>query len=139
MKLTVAHLYAAQITLTAIINRKAPMSQKGKYRIARMHRKLMPDFQVANEQRELFISAFGHREEGAENFSVPVDKMDTWHEFWTNGLAKETVEIDVQPIPLSTLVSDDANGSIEAIEIMDLDDLVYDDAEEGVPNISLAA
>jgi len=65
--------------------------------------------------------------------------MDTWHEFWTNGLAKETVEIDVQPIPLSTLVSDDANGSIEAIEIMDLDDLVYDDAEEGVPNISLAA
>jgi len=55
MKLTVAHLYAAQITLTAIINRKAPMSQKGKYRIARMHRKLMPDFQVANEQRELFI------------------------------------------------------------------------------------
>lgn len=129
MKLKVAHLYEATLTLALVIRENRPMTQKGKYWAARMHSKLLPDWTVVNEQREAFINAFNHMETGATAFSVPADKMPEWHEFWTNGLAKEVVEVDVKPLALSMLMLDEtSNGSITAAELISLDDLVYDDS-----------
>lgn len=133
MKLTVEHLYEATMTLANIINQRRPMPQKGKYRLARMHAKLLPEWTVVNEQREAFINAYEHKTAPEAPFSVPADKMPEWHEFWTKGLAKEVIEVDVQPMPLSQMMlpgaMENSNGTIEASEIISLDDLIYDDTD----------
>ena len=59
MKLKVSALFAAYLTLTEIINGVREMPQKGKYRIARLHEQLTPEFKVAADQRDKLITEHG--------------------------------------------------------------------------------
>ena len=141
MKLTVQKVLDTTLTLTNIINRAPAMPIKGKYRLARMHAKLLPEFNLANAKRDELITAYGfHPMEQvpapteteplgievrtSDKFAVPPDKLAEFAAAWKE-IAEEEIEVDVQPIPLAQLdLGDDKNGSLEAHEIIVLGDLV---------------
>lgn len=148
MKLKVQQVFDATLTLSQIIRDQngvpradgttaipRPMSQKGKYRLARMHAKLLPEYTVANERRDAMIKAYDHHpmvpaNDGAEGmvtspeFRVPDDKLPEFNAAWGE-IAEQEIELDVEPIPLAMLdLGDTTDGSIQAAELILLGDLV---------------
>lgn len=146
LNVKVRTIFEALPVITAIIKERRPMGQAGKFRLARMHAVLLPEFEAINKQRDELIKSYGQRvmvskgptEEGQEpemvptdNYSVPMDKIDDFNTKWTEMMA-EAVEVNINPIPISMLSPPNAeNGSIEAAEIASLDELLTDltDAE----------
>lgn len=134
MKLKVQQVMDAVLTLSKIIRDARPMPQKGKYRLARMHAKLLPEFTTINDKRDELIKAYDHHpmemvdgvECASQNFAVPADKMAEFGANWKE-IADEEIEIDVEPMPLAQLdLGDAADGSIEASELIVLGELVKD-------------
>lgn len=141
MKLTVQRVMEVVPLITAIITEKRPMSQKGAYRLARLHAKLQPEFAMAHAQRDAMIKAYDTPEMIAPppsaadplgqgpavptgNYTVPPDKLEQFIAAWAE-FAKEEIEVDVQPIPLGQLdMGDDKAASINALELVILGDLV---------------
>ena len=139
MKLTVLHVFNAAPILAQIIAEKRPLPLKGSYRLARMHGKLMPEFQTIAQKRDAMIIAYnykahpdGRQAEGDENPdvlvpTVPPAKIEEFQAKWADLVAEE-IEVDVQPVPLSQLdLGDDVAGAITALELMGLGELVLDD------------
>jgi hypothetical protein len=137
MKLKVQHVMDATLVITRIINEARPMPQKGKYRLARMHARLVPEFAMINSQRDEMIRAYGTHQtrtitDGAgvestietEDFVVPADKMPEFTEAWAK-IGAEDIELDIEPIPLDQLdLGPAVDGAIEASELIALGDLV---------------
>lgn len=137
MKLKVQTVMDATLLITQIINERRPMPQKGKYRLARMHAKLVPEFQLINAQRDAMIKAYGtHQMKSVkdadglesfvetEDFVVPADKMPEFIEAWKK-IGDEEIELDIEPIPLAQLdLGNGADGAIEASELITLGELV---------------
>lgn len=135
MQLTAQQVFDAAPVLAAIINEKRPMPQKGKYRVARLHAKLLPEYNVIATQRDALITAYDYRapdvvdgviilDKPSATFSVPLDKVGEFNEAW-KAIAETTITVEVEPIPLEHLtLADDTNGSIEAHELATLGDLV---------------
>lgn len=137
MKLKVQQVFDVTLLVTQIIRENRPMPQKGKYRLSRLHAKLLPEFTTANARRDEMITAYQHHEtttvpmpDGtettttAEQFSVPTDKMPEFNAAWKE-IADEEIEIEIDPIPLAYLdLGDKADGSISANELVTLADLV---------------
>ena len=133
MKLKVQHVMDATLVISQIIREQRPMPLKGKYRLSRMHAKLLPEFTTINEQRDAMITAYGFHpttkdadsnEVVSQEFAVPSDKMAEFTEAWKK-IADEEIEIDIEPIPLAQLALGDAtDGCIEANELITLGDLV---------------
>src|SRR4051812_29792109 len=59
MNLKVQHLMDSTLVISEIIRDNAPMPQKGKYRLARMHPKMVKEFEIINQQRNDMIKAYG--------------------------------------------------------------------------------
>lgn len=134
MKLTVLHVFNATPILTQIINERRTLPLKGAYRVARMHAKLVAEFQMIAQKRDALILAYGYN--GPDDLppapQVPPDKIEEFSARWAD-LASEEIEIDVEPIPLSQLdLGDDEAGSITALELISLGPLVVDDTAEPV-------
>jgi hypothetical protein len=142
MKLTAQNVYGSTIVLATIMRETRAMPQRGKYLVARMHAKLLPEFNVLNARRDEMIKAYntpqtrfektiedplGGREVPIEGeWKVPADKMSEFSAAW-KALGDEELDIDVQPIPLAALsLPDGADGSVEAHELATLGDLVSD-------------
>lgn len=134
MKLKAQHVFDATLVVSQIIRENRPMPQRGKYRLARLHAKLLPEFTTLNERRDAMIAAYDHREvmpgpvEGelvpAPNLSVPLDKMPEFTAAW-NEIGNEEIDVAVEPIPLDQLdLGVSADGSILASEMVTLGDLV---------------
>lgn len=138
MKLKAQHVFDATLTVDRIIGSNRPMPQKGKYRLARLYAKLLPEFTTLNERRDAMITAYGHHEmvdvmdtrtntashEPSPQFSVPADKLSEWAAAWKE-IGDQEIEVDVEPVPLVYLeLSDCADGSITATELVTLGDLV---------------
>jgi len=141
MKMSVQQVLDSTVTLTNIINRAPAMPIKGKYRLARMHAKLLPEFNLANAKRDEMIMAYDfHPMETvsaatkdepmaievrtSDKFAVPPDKVAEFASAWAE-IGSEEIDVDVTPIPLAQLdMGDDANGAIEAHELIVLGDLV---------------
>jgi hypothetical protein len=132
-------VYDATLTVAAIIRERRPMPQKGKYRIARLHAKLLPEFTALDARREDIIKAYDHHEmvSGpktkddplgqnevlAEEFSVPADKLTEFSKAWAE-ITDEEIDVDVEPVPLDQLSFEGVDGSIHANELIALGDLV---------------
>lgn len=128
MQLTVQQVYDAVQALTAIINRNAPLSAKGQYRVGRMHKKLLPEYEPINERRNALIAPYDYKTESG-NMAVPDDKLSEFVAAW-NELAKEVIEVDVEPIPFEQINLGDATASpITTIEMIWLGDLVKEPVE----------
>lgn len=136
MKLKVQDVIDVTLVVSQIIRENRPMPQKGKYRLARLHAKLIPEYNTAIEQRDAMIKAYetharvladpnvpGVFVETAE-WMVPEEKLEDFNTAWKK-LAADEIEVDVTPIPLGYLdLGADANGSITANELLTLGDLV---------------
>lgn len=140
MKLTLQNVYGATIVLAAIISEQRAMPQRGKYLIARLHAKLLPEFNLIDARRDELIKAYNtpktktetNPETGdvtvtpVDGWQVPADKMSEFAAAW-KALGDEEIEVDVQPIPLLTLsLPNGSDGAIEANELITLGDLVSD-------------
>lgn len=138
MKLTLQNIYGATIVLAGIIRNPRVMSQKAKYRIARLHSKLLPEFNLINARRDELIKSYNtHQtktvtlpETGAEavvptdEWMVPEDKMEEFTTAWI-AIGNEEIEVEVQPIDLSCLsMNDETDGAIESSELVTLGGLV---------------
>ena len=136
MKLKVQHLMDATLILAQIVQENRLMPQKGKYRIARMHAKFMPEALLIHNRRDDMIRAYDTKqvipnpeyemlgEEGRKAIidSGFIDKLppatietgeytvpeDKLPEFNAawSEMAAQEIEIDVQPIPLDQLCFD---------------------------------
>lgn len=137
MKIKVQDVYNATLILSAIIREKRPLPTKGAYRVARMHSKLLPEFNVANDKRDELIKAYDYKPKiagpdgetmlEAENFSVPDDKLPEFLKAWREIADVEITIADLEPIPLAQLdLGDGIASSIHAGELLDLGDLVTD-------------
>lgn len=141
MKLKVQHVMDSTLVLTAIINQRRPMPQRGKYLVARMHAKLLPEFKVIDARRDEMIKGYNNpqvstitnAETGEKTevpldgqWQVPADKMPEFTAAWKL-IGDEEIDVDVQPIPLLSLsLPDGSDGAIEASELLTLGDLVFD-------------
>lgn len=139
MKLKVQNVMDATLILTRIINEQRAMPQKGKYRVARMHAKLLPEFKIIDARRDEMIQAYNTPQTKTETLAsgevtitptdgwqVPADKMPEFTAAWKQ-IGDEEIDVDVQPIPLAQLsLSDSTDGAIEANELITLGDLVSD-------------
>ena len=130
MKLKVQQVFDATLALKHIIDRGAAMPVEGRYRVIRMHAKLLTEFAPICEQRDALISAYDYREEidgvPSLQFSVPVDKMAEFSAAWKD-IAEQEIEVEVEPLPLGQLELDhDVEGSVSFAELIALGDLVAD-------------
>jgi hypothetical protein len=128
MRLTAQRVFDVTQLLATIINEKRPMPLKGAYRLARLHAKLKPEFDVIAGRRDAIITAYGCLREGDGVPQVPADQMADFQAKWGE-LAAEALEVDVQPILLAQLdLGDQVPGALTALELSSLGDLVVDDA-----------
>ena len=140
MKLKAQQVFDATQVLARIINENRALPSKGKYRIARMHAKLFPEFTTANEQRTAKIASYDHKawvtpegrivpaEEGGdakatEQAAVPDDKMAEFVAWWAEIAAVE-IDVNVEPIPIEQLSIDGLDSSISYAEFATLGELV---------------
>lgn len=139
MKLRVQNVMDATLVLTAIINEQRAMPQKGKYRVARMHAKMLPEFKIIDARRDEMIKAYNmpqtrldktlddpmeHEVPIDGQWQVPADKMPEFIAAW-KVIGDEEIDVDVQPIPISSLsLSEDADGSIQSHELAILGNLI---------------
>ncbi|MBU6430461.1 MAG: hypothetical protein KGR26_15700, partial [Cyanobacteria bacterium REEB65] len=122
---------------------------RGKYLLARMHTKLMPEFKVIDARHDEMVKSYGNpqteeivaaEDDAANNvkagdkiirpvdgqWQVPPDKMDEFTKAW-DAICDEDIDVDVQPIPLLALcMPNGTEGLIEAGEFIILGDLVTD-------------
>ncbi len=130
MKLTADQVYSATLVVAQIIRENRPMPQKGKYWLARLHAKLLPEFNPISERRDAMITAFDYHPEvdGVQlpQFAVPPDKAAEFAAAWKE-IGEQEIDADVQPVSLACLdLGDNADGSITASELLALGDLVRD-------------
>ena len=142
MKLTVGKVMDATIVLTTIINEKRSMPQKGKFLLARLHARLLPEYNLGNAQRDAMIKSYDTLAtedviDGATGevrqvpkmdakWIVPLEKLEEFNTAWKT-IADEEIDIDVEPVSIRQLdMCDGSNGSIEAHELITLGELVTD-------------
>ncbi len=140
MKLKVQNVMDATILISQIIRECRPMPQKGKYRLARMHAKLLPEFNTINKQRDDMIKVYDHhpmvsaggsKEDPlgqimapSAEFSVPEDKLEEFFAAWKE-IGDGEIDVDVVPMPMSQFdLGDKINGSLEGNDILVLGQLV---------------
>jgi len=121
MKLTIAQVFNAVTALHAIITDKRPMPQVGKYRLARVHSLLLPEYLVASAQRDELIRKHGVPREGGGHI-VPDENMAAFNAEWLP-IGEAVIEVDVEPVRLADLTID-GNGGVEASELIMLGPLV---------------
>jgi len=139
IKMKAEALFEATLIVSKLIREQRPMPQKGKYRLAHLHAKLLPEFTLLNEQRDNLIKPYDHHEmvleDGsdqevpAEQYSVPMDKMPEFNEEWRRVVAEyragEPIELDAEPLSLSCIEHAMLpDGAIQAYELLILGDLV---------------
>jgi hypothetical protein len=134
MKLKVQHVYDATLLVARMIRENRPMPTKGRYGLARLHAKLLPEFNTISEQRDQMIRAYDtHVTEKSTDpvsgivveietpaFKVPDEKLAEFAEAWNL-----EIDVDVAPVPLAHLdLGDGADGVISANEFITLGELV---------------
>lgn len=118
MKLSANQLRDATLTVSQIIRESRSMPQIGKFRLARLHAKLIPEFTVIEIQRDNLIKEHGALVEGeTDKWQVPDANMADFNAAW-KVIADHEIEVDVIPIPIGDL------DSIEAGELVMLGELV---------------
>lgn len=148
MKLKVEHIFEAMVTLSQIIRDERHLPLKGNYHLARLHAKLLPDFQVISTKRDEIIKSFDvhqkipdptfvwDRTQDPMQQNIPMidgpgyiitpELQEAFIAQW-KPLGEEEIEIDLQPIPLASLdLGQTTIGGITARELSILGELVRD-------------
>lgn len=125
MKIKAQLLFDATLLVSQIIRENRPMPQKGSYRLARLHARLLPEFQTLSTQRDAMVAAYGWTNaEGA--VAVPAEKQDEFVAQWTE-IGGQEIEVEVEALPLSQFdLGPSVPGVLSAAEIVALGDLITD-------------
>lgn len=129
MELTVQQVFDATPILASIIREKRPLPQKGAYRVARMHTKLLAEWTPIATRHDALVMDYAEpaAADSAEPVSVPPDKLAEFQTKWAE-IAGEKITVEVEPIPLAHLdLGDSVAGALTAGELVTLGDLVRGD------------
>jgi hypothetical protein len=134
IKMKVRDMMLACEALYSMTARNAVMSTKGRYRVTKMYAQLRTEYGAANDQRSAIIAKLRivkqDLPDGGFITKVHDDDREKFEEEW-KPIGDDECEVDVQPIPLSSISSGaDAEGAPTMIEILNLGPLVHDDEEE---------
>ena len=154
MKLTVQQVFDATPILANIMRENRPLPSKGKYRIARMHRKMQTEWDTIAERYNAMIKTYDHQRRvheieksdgkrvvervSDEEYAAMSDEAkaktvmqdavpdDKLPEFQAKWkeLAAEEIDVAIDPIPLDQLCIDGEEGGISIAEFSVLADLV---------------
>lgn len=127
MLLKIQNVMDATLLISLIIRERRAMPQIGKYKLARMHAKLLPEFVAINESRDEMIKSYGYHqtvtdEQGAvtetAEWAVPNEKVDEFNAAWLE-LAQQEITIDIDPISIADVdLGPGTDGPIEASEFI---------------------
>jgi len=129
MKMTGKALFDSVITLASIINRPRNLPQTAKYRIARLHAALEPEYKLLEAERVKMVEELGEQVYADEEktqptgWKIPDDspRLAEYRMRW-NTLLSEEIEVNAQPLTLASL--GDAPDGIEADEFVRLGELI---------------
>lgn len=124
MNLTAEQVRQATLVISQIIREARPMPQRGKFRLARLHMKLLPEFNTIETQRDALIKIHGiplvdpaTGEIVPDKWEVPPANMADFTAAY-QAVADEEIGLEVTPIPIGDL------DNIEANELIALGELV---------------
>lgn len=134
MKLKIQHIMDATLLISQIIREQRPMPLRGKFQLARLHAKLVPEFNVIDQQRDALITTYNTKQEKVnaetgettelDNWVVPPEQMSDFAAKWKE-IADQELDIDVAPLALADLdLGSGTNGSVEAHELIILGDFI---------------
>jgi hypothetical protein len=132
MKMTGRELYDRTVTLAGIINRPRNLPQTAKYRIARLHAALEPEYKLLEVERVKLVEELGEQMYADEAKTQPTGwtipettppsaQMVEYKMRW-NTILNEELDVNVQPLTLTMLGNE--TGGIEADEFIRLGELV---------------
>ncbi len=130
MKLKAQQVFDATLVLSQIIRANRAMPTKAAYRLARLHKKLLPEFQTLSERRDALITAYDHHAASvvdgvimldvpSEQFSVPEDKLPEFNAAWKE-IGDSEIEVDAEPVPLNCFGNEATITSQEFVALGDL-------------------
>jgi hypothetical protein len=123
MKLTAQQVFDATLTVSQIIRENRPMPQKGSYRLARLHARLLPEFNTIAGKRDEIIQTFDWKNE-AGVAAVPPERADEFMAKWKE-IGEEMIEVEIDPLPLGHFdLGPEVPGPLKPAEIITLGDLV---------------
>jgi hypothetical protein len=125
MILPVQQIWDATLLISAIIRDRRPMPQRGKFHLARMHARLMPEWTVASARRDELIEAYHCWNDEAQAWAVPPEMTEHFNAAWKD-IASIEIDVEVQPVALADLDLAGQNGGIEAHELALLGELVVE-------------
>ena len=119
MLLKIQDLMNATLLISQMIREHRAMPQRGKLRLARMHEKLLPEFNTINASRDAVIASYQCPDDAKPGeWMVPADKIDEFNASWL-AVASEEIFIDVEPLVMADIdLGPHADGSIEAGELL---------------------
>lgn len=129
MLLKAQFIFEVTQVIGQIMERNAPMPLKGKWRLERLHARLLAEFNPLNAKRTEMILAYDHRREigGVDQPAVPLDKLDEFNKAWDE-IAQVEIEVPgTAPIPLSLFdLGDHVDGGVTALELRAMGELVVE-------------
>jgi hypothetical protein len=132
LRLKAQRVLEATPVLAIIINEKRPMPSLAKFRLARLHTKLLPEFMVLRQQYLAMCKAYEAPPSLSEledpNYkqpsTAPPGREAEFLQEWGK-ISAEEIEVDVEPLALSAFDMGPAvNGPLEAAEIVYLGELL---------------
>lgn len=116
MKVTVGQLYDAFGALNQVMQRPRLIPQTGKYRLARLHDALEPEYKRVYAEHLKLVQTYGHEvfedeaKTQSKGWQVPMGTPahETYTAEWEKFRAQE-IEVNAQPITLFSL-GDDPRG-----------------------------
>lgn len=128
MKITALDAFEAYMALEITKQRSAPMPDKAKFWLARLGRKLRPEFTQLSEQRDEIITSFNRKNEAGQ-FWVPPDVQDEFNRRWKEltSVEIEIAGVDPRPISFFRLAGDAADGPLSVAELTALSPFISDE------------
>lgn len=127
--LTAGRVFEVTPLVQRIVSENRIMPARGAYRLARLLKHLLDEFEIINGRRNALILAYDHKVEVEvegqlqERNAVPDDKLAEFNAAWRE-IADQTIVIDGAPIPLSCFHMDGQPGPFNTQEIFVLDGLI---------------
>ncbi len=134
MKLKLHDVWNICMILEITKQRGAAMPDSAKWWLARLARKLKPEFQALNAQRDEMIKSYGKLNKEGQ-FCITPDVNDDFSKRW-NDLTNGEVEVAVDPRPLSffrfaEVDATKSDGPLSVAEMVALEPLIVEEGNVG--------
>lgn len=129
MKMLARDVFEAFLALEVTKQRHAPMPERAKYWLARLGRKLRPEFQELNEQRDDLIKSFDKKNEAGQYWIAPEDQTE-FNKKWNEIISTEIEVSGVDRKSISFFLTNSGpaeDGPLSVYELTALEPFVTDE------------